>query len=164
MWFAAQGAPLKITNEPAVTLLVNALVGRHLSNTEYVEGKDITPVIDPFLGRSPSRATTPSGMAPVVSLPVEEVAASCRRYQSTPLYFYVPAIIHTGQVTCCMCEPKTMEIVKWQIHQIHTLMHPDGYMMGHDELRSQGYDTIRSWIRANRCIRFLRTTCTTLRR
>jgi hypothetical protein len=54
--------------------------------------------------------------------------------------YYVTEIIHDSQVMCSLSDPKTMQLIQWQIQQMHQIMDPDGYVMGYDELRSQGYD------------------------
>ncbi|MCL2648040.1 MAG: hypothetical protein FWD61_13685 [Phycisphaerales bacterium] len=131
------GAPLKIINRTvgAQTFFTKGIFGKV---PPVVEGKDITPVVDSFLGRSPGAGTyTIWHTPPAINLiPGSRLRAGDILRAS----YYVPAIIHDGQVMCCMAEPKTYDIIKWQIQQIHRIMNPDGYFMGHDELRSQGYD------------------------
>jgi hypothetical protein len=54
--------------------------------------------------------------------------------------YYHTAMIHWGQVMCCMAETKVYDILKWQIEQVHKNLAPDGYFMQHDEIRVQGWD------------------------
>jgi hypothetical protein len=39
-----------------------------------------------------------------------------------------------------MCEPKVMELNKWQIENVKRVLEPDGYMLTHDEIRHHGWD------------------------
>jgi hypothetical protein len=50
------------------------------------------------------------------------------------------AIIYSGQVMCCMAEPKVYKLLKWQAAQVHRNLQPDGYFLSHDEIRVQGWD------------------------
>jgi hypothetical protein len=50
------------------------------------------------------------------------------------------ALVYDGQAMICMSEPKTQELLKWQIQQVHQHLAPDGYMLSHDEIRMTGWD------------------------
>jgi hypothetical protein len=54
--------------------------------------------------------------------------------------YYHAAIVYDGQVTSCMSEPRLYEILTEHIRQVRDAVHPDGYMMMHDEIRVQGWD------------------------
>jgi len=118
------GAPLRATSEDAKTV--------------YGEGRDFTGAVDPKLGRVPwSGEFTVWHDQPNVRLPK---GSRIRHGQTVLLSYYHTAVIHHGQVACCMADPKVYEILRWQIEQVHKNLAPDGYFMQHDEIRVQGWD------------------------
>lgn len=118
------GAPLKIA----------AADGK----TTYVEGKDFARVADPLMGMDPyAGAFTVWHKQPEIAVPAGSGIADG---QTVLASYYHPAIVHSSQVMCCLCEPKVYDILRWQIQQVHKNLSPDGYFLQHDEIRSQGYD------------------------
>lgn len=118
------GTPLVLTDETGSRLLQ--------------EGRDISPVRDPLLGMDPwagdySAWHTP----PAVTIP----ATSClKEGMKVRASYYHPVIIYDDQVTCCMNEPQVYTILEEQVRQVRDGIHPDGYLMSHDEIRAQGWD------------------------
>jgi hypothetical protein len=106
--------------------------------TVYAEGTDFDGAKDPRLGVEPWPGEyTVWHDPPVVTLPG---GSRIRDGQEVLLSYFHTAVIHRGQVMCCMAEPKVYEIIQWQIQQIHKNLAPDGYFMQHDEIRVQGWD------------------------
>ena len=119
-----KGAPLTVTSEDGRTV--------------YVEGRDFADARDPLLGRQPYGGEyTVWHKPPAVTVPRGSRLTEGRRVL---ISYYHTAIIHGGQVMCCMSEPKLYEILKWQIDQVRKHLQPDGYFMQHDEIRVQGWD------------------------
>jgi hypothetical protein len=118
------GAPLRATGEDGVT--------------EFVEGKDLARIKDPKLGVVPYPGEyTVWHDPPAVDIPD---GSRIRDGQRVLLSYYCVPIIHSGQVMCCMAEPKVAELLQWQIAQVHKNLQPDGYFLSHDEIRVQGWD------------------------
>ena len=106
--------------------------------TVYVEGRDFQGAADPKLGNVPWPGEfTVWHEPPVMTLPM---GTRIRSGDKVLLSYYHTAIIHRGQVMCCMAEPKVYEILRWQIQQVHQHLAPDGYFLQHDEIRVQGWD------------------------
>ncbi len=118
------GAPIKATSEDG--------------STEFVEGKDFSTVEDPKLGRDP----WPGEYSVWHDPPVVKIPPGSRIHdgQTVLLSYYHTAIIHSGQVMCCMAEPKVYEILRWHVGQVQKNLQPDGFMLSHDEIRVQGWD------------------------
>lgn len=119
-----QGTPLLITSEDGSTV--------------YSERLDLNPIVDPKLGMDPYAGEfTAWHTPPVITL---RSGSRIKEGQRILVSYYHPAIIYTEQVTCCMSEPKLYEILAWQLDQVREALAPDGYMMMHDEIRTQGWD------------------------
>jgi len=118
------GAPLRMTDEQ----------GR----TTYEEGRDFAGAADPKLGRDPyAGAFTAWHEPPAMIVPAGSRLVEGQRVR---LSYYHTALIHGGQVACCLAEPKVCEILDWQIAQVREHLAPDGYFMQHDEIRVAGWD------------------------
>jgi hypothetical protein len=119
-----EGAPLRATSEDGAT--------------EFVEGDDFARVEDPKLGAEPYAGEySVWHEPPVVTIPEK---SRIRDGQKVLLSYYHTAIIYSGQVMCCMAEPKLYEILQWQVAQVHKNLQPDAYFLSHDEIRVQGWD------------------------
>jgi hypothetical protein len=119
-----QGAPLQLSSEDGTVL--------------FQEGRDVESVCDPILGMDPWAGDYSSWHArPVVRL---LPGGTLKEGQRVRADYYHAAIIYDGQVPCCMSEPKVYEILTEHIKQVRDAVHPDGYMMMHDEIRIQGWD------------------------
>ncbi len=119
-----EGTPLRITSEDGSTV--------------YEEGRDFTAIHDPKLGTDPWAGDyTAWHTQPVVSLPP---GSRMKEGQRVLASYYHPAIINDGQLSCCMSAARVYEILEWQAGKVRDALHPDGYMMMHDEIRTQGWD------------------------
>jgi hypothetical protein len=119
-----QGAPFKLVSADG--------------QTTYVEGKDFDGARDPKLGMVP----WPGGFSVWHEVPglTAPDGSRLKEHQRVLTSYYHAAIIHTDQVACCMSEPKTYEILQWQVQRVCRHVQPDGYFMQHDEIRVQGWD------------------------
>lgn len=118
------GTPLRLTGEDGTVV--------------YEEGRDVTPVRDPLLGMDPwAGEYTAWHTLPPVTLPAGSRLKEGDRVLAS---YYHPAIIHDGQMMCCMAEPAVYEILAQQARQVRDAVHPNGYLMSHDEIRVQGWD------------------------
>jgi len=117
-----KGTPLKVTSKDGKTV--------------YVEGRDFTDATDPLLGAKPW-----AGEYNVWhERPTVKAAGRLAEGHRVLMSYYHTAVIHHGQVTCCMSAPKLYEILDWQIGQVKKHTSPSGYFMQHDEIRVQGWD------------------------
>ncbi|MBA3685233.1 MAG: hypothetical protein H0W72_08335 [Planctomycetes bacterium] len=105
--------------------------------TALVEGRDLEAVSDPACGRTPwpgayevdhdppalrvqDRATLPAGTRLLVS-------------------GYHAVIDVEGSVACCLAEPRVLALMRDQVRAVRDLLRPDGYFLGHDEIRQAGW-------------------------
>jgi len=118
------GAPFKITSLDGKTI--------------YIEDRDFSNAKDPLLGTNPWPGSYDSWhQAPVVDLPSD---SRIRPGEIVKVSYYNMATVYDGQVTMCMSEPKTMQLLKWQMDEVRKNLHPDGYMLSYDEIRVGGWD------------------------
>jgi hypothetical protein len=106
--------------------------------TVYEEGKDFAAVRDPKLMNDPfPGAHSYWHQAPEVAIP----AGSRLKEGQTVLASYSHAMNTYGWgVFACPADPETMRLACKNLHQIHTVMEPDGYMLPWDEIRHMGLD------------------------
>ncbi len=118
------GAPLRLSNEDGSVI--------------YQESRDFETISDPLMGMDPWAGDYTSWHV----LPPIRIIQGGRLTEGQRLRadYYHAAVINDGQVPCCMSEPKVYEILEEHIKQVRDAIHPDGYMMMHDEIRIQGWD------------------------
>lgn len=118
------GTPLRVTSNSGAI--------------EYEEGRDFETVRDPLTGMDPCAGDYSSWHTPpsIRILPGGRLQEGQRIRAS----YYHATVIREGSVACCMSDPKVYEILTEQAKQVHDALHPDGYMMMHDEIRIQGWD------------------------
>lgn len=119
-----EGTPLRITSQD----------GRFV----YAEGRDFDGVQDAKLGRDPWAGDYTAWHEP----PVVRLLPGSRMQdgECVRASYYHAAIINDGQLSCCMSAAKVYEILAWQVNKVRDALQPDGYMMMHDEIRTQGWD------------------------
>jgi hypothetical protein len=107
--------------------------------TVYEEGKDLEKVVDPKanMGKWPGYHDMWPAQKPVVKI-IE--GGRLKEGDEVRLSFYISQMAYGWGVFACPNEPKTMELVKWQVEQIRKHLQPDAYMMAHDEIRHWGWD------------------------
>jgi hypothetical protein len=107
--------------------------------TVYSERLDVNPIIDPLLGNDPYPGEyTVWHKPPTITLRPDSRLKEGQRILAS---YYHPAVIYSHQVSCCMSEPELYDILAWQLDNVREALAPDGYMMMHDEIRAQGWDS-----------------------
>src|SRR5262249_7330106 len=105
--------------------------------TTYEEGKDFLPVRDVRLGREPYAGEFSFHHAgPSLQLTPSPRIKDGERLR---LSWYHPVLVHSGQVACCLSEPKVHELLRDQAKQVNELFGPKTFFMSHDELRVAGW-------------------------
>jgi len=118
------GTPLTITSEDG--------------KTEFSEGSDVEKIADTKLGNDPYEGCFSAWHdPPIVKIPA---GSRLKEGQKVLASYYHTSVIYGEQVGICMAEPKTRELLRRQIEQVHKNLAPDGYFMSHDEMRQQGWD------------------------
>ncbi|HUV38551.1 MAG TPA: carbohydrate binding domain-containing protein [Planctomycetota bacterium] len=103
----------------------------------YVEGKDVSPVVDPKLGREKWPGTYAAWHTPPeITLPEGSRLKEGDRVLASYCH---PVIIYGSQVTCSLTDPKVYEIMDDQFKRVHALWGAKVYMMGYDEIRCGGW-------------------------
>jgi hypothetical protein len=97
------------------------------NGTVYEEGKDYQRIVDPNL--NPWRGYHE---APSIKLTADTRIKEGERLRVS---YYHSVIIYEDRVTECLSEPTVLEGWKQEVVQVNELLHPDGFMMSHDELR-----------------------------
>ena len=98
------------------------------------EGADYEPVADPRMGTVPWKGGYEVWHeAP----PIRTRLPDGTRLRVSWQY---AAIVLDEQVTACLSEPKTVELLRDQARRMHAVWHAKGYFMSHDEIRAGGYD------------------------
>jgi len=106
--------------------------------TVYEEGKDYAAVKDPKTGN----VKWPGDYdywheGPKVAIPAGSRLKDGQKVLAT--YSHSMNTLGWG-VFACMNEPRVSALMKEQVAMIHKVMEPDAYMLGHDEIRHQGWD------------------------
>jgi hypothetical protein len=97
------------------------------NGTVYEESKDYQRVVDPNL--NPWRGYHE---APSITLTADSRIKEGERLRVS---YYHSVIIYEDRVTECLSEPAVLEGWKQEVVEVNELLHPDGFMMSHDELR-----------------------------
>lgn len=100
----------------------------------YEEGKDYERVEDPKLGVHPWKGEYEAWHEPV---PIRTKLPDGTRLRVS---WYHPAIIYDGQVSACISEPRTLELLRDEARRVKAAFGAKGYMMSHDEFRSMNTD------------------------
>ncbi|HLK16964.1 MAG TPA: hypothetical protein VKT78_19320 [Fimbriimonadaceae bacterium] len=118
------GAPFRVTNADGTKT--------------YVEHQDYDGAVDPKMGNRNWRGDFDAWHpGPTLTL---APGSRIRPGDRVKVSYSHTALIYDGQAMICMAEPKTRELLKWQIQQVHRNLAPDGYMLSHDEIRMTGWD------------------------
>ena len=104
----------------------------------YQEGRDYRPVRDPKLGRSAWIGSYDSLHAP----PTIELSddTRIREGELVTLSCYHALLMPGEQITASMADPKVYDICAAQVRNAQLLLEPDGYFLGHDEIRTGGWE------------------------
>jgi hypothetical protein len=112
------GAPFSVKSEDGQTL--------------YREGVDYAPAADPDLPKFEFWHAAPKWT--IVN------GGALKPGQTVKVSYYHTALIYWGQAMACMAEPETDRLVAENIAAVRDYLHPDGYMLSHDEIRMTGWD------------------------
>lgn len=132
LWFddaqLEEVAFLNLLRRPGCPLVVKGEDG-----TVYREGKDFLPLRDPRMGTVPWPGSYEVyHQPPVLRVPPGSRIRDGQRLRAS--YYHV-VTIYDGQVTCCLTEPKVYSLLEDQIKRVNDLLHPNAFMMSHDEIR-----------------------------
>lgn len=106
----------------------------------FEEGRDFEPVADPRLGAEPWAGEYDFGHAGArIRLRPE---SRIRGGERLLVSWYHPVITVSGQVMCCLSEPKLEQILREQAVRVNQLFRPRTFFMSHDEIR------VANWCKA----------------
>ena len=97
------------------------------NGTVYEEGKDYQRVVDPNL--HPWQAYHE---LPTIKLTEKSRIKDGERLRVS---YYHPVIVYQDRLTVCLSEPSVLEGWREEVVRVNELLHPDGFLMSHDELR-----------------------------
>jgi hypothetical protein len=98
------------------------------------EGEAVARIEDPLLGNRPWKGEYQSWHEPPV------IRATLPEGTRLTASWYHPAIIYDGQVSACLSEPQTLELLADQARRVQAAWQAPAYMMSHDELRTLNWD------------------------
>ncbi len=108
--------------------------------TRYEEGRDVSEIVDPDLGRVPYLGEFDfDHEAPMIRVPA---GSRLKGGDEVEISWYHPILVHGSQVACCLTEPKVYDLLRDQAERVEKLFHPKTIFMSHDELR------FANWCRA----------------
>lgn len=130
-WRIEEAGLVNVLRRPGTPVTVRADRG----GTRYREGRDYERIEDPRL----VSAIDEEGEYEVWHAPVP---IRIRLPEGTRLRvsWYHPAIFYDGQVSACLSEPRTLELLRDEARSVRTLWGTRGYMMSHDEVRTLNQD------------------------
>lgn len=122
------------------TALVNVLrrdgcplTVRGEDGTEYEEGLDVAPIVDPLLDPMELYHAPPTvKLTPNTRIPDGAVVR---------ISYHHPLFIYGDQVCACLSDPKVYEVMREQVVRLDDLLHPDAFLMSQDEMRTANRDT-----------------------
>jgi len=109
------------------------LVVKGEDGTIYKEGREFDYVTDPKLLATPGVYDDyhiPPSIVPLPGSPIKEGQRLLVSYYST-----FPTT-HHKEVTACISHPEVYALLNDEINRVNTLVHPKGFVMGHDEIRT----------------------------
>ncbi|MBA3710353.1 MAG: hypothetical protein H0W83_16205 [Planctomycetes bacterium] len=106
--------------------------------TVYVEGTDVADVKDPKTGNTdwPGLYKDWYGQ-PSVRVPV---GSRLKEGDRVLVGYSHASIVYGYGVFACLNEAKVWPLIERNLHELHTVLQPDGYIMPYDEIRQQGWD------------------------
>ncbi len=130
-WRIEEVGLVNLIRRPGCPLTVTTDDGKPLE-----EGKDFDPVVDPKAGREPYE-----GEFVAYHQPPTIKTKGLPDGTKLRVTWYHPAIIYDGQVSACIAEPKTSELLADQAKHMKQAWGPAaaGWVMSHDEFRTLGW-------------------------
>ena len=105
----------------------------------YVEGRDFAEIVDPKLGHDPNPGHfTYWHSPPTVAIPHGSRLREGQKVLAS--YHFATTVGKAPQINCCLSEPKVYELIDKQVQWVEQVIHPDIFMLGHDEIRHCGWD------------------------
>ena len=98
------------------------------------EGKDYQRIEDPQMGNIPYAGEYKSYHEPPV------IKTALPEGTRLRVSWYYPPLIYDGQVSACISEPKTKQLLAEQSKRMKEVWGSDGYMMSYDEFRCFNWD------------------------
>lgn len=116
--------------------LVNVLrrPGAPVTVQGFTEGKDFERIEDPKLGSHPWKGEYEAWHDPV---PIRTKLPDGTKLRVS---WYHPAIVYDGQVSACISEPRTLELLRDEARRVKEATGAKSFMMSHDEFRSMNTD------------------------
>ena len=128
-WKIDESPLVNLLRRPGAPLIVKVDGGRTLA-----EGKDYAAWADPHLGNNPWKGAYDSWHEPPT------LKANVPDGTRLRVSWSHPAIIYDEQVSACLNEPRTTELLADQARRVTAAFEPKGLMMSHDELRTMNWD------------------------
>jgi hypothetical protein len=124
---------LNVNRRPTCAFALTDAAGHPLS-----EGSDVETVSDPHFGNIPG----PGSFDMTHDIPQPEVLGN-RLKEGDTVYadYFVAATVMDNQPAICLSDPATPIMEQREIEKIEGLMHPPGFFLSQDEMRTIGWDT-----------------------
>jgi hypothetical protein len=130
-WKVEEVGLLNVLRRPGAPLTVKGEDGK-----TYTEGVDYDRIEDPQMGSKP----WPGEYRAWRAEPSPTIKTKLKEGARLRVSWYHPAIIYDGQVSACIAEPRTRELLADEAKRVKALFDAPGYMMSHDEFRTLGWD------------------------
>ena len=131
-WKVEEVGLLNVLRRPGAPVTVTGEDGK-----AYEEGKGYEPIADPLMGNKPYPGEYRAWHEPPT---IKVRGTKLKDGTRLRVSWYHPAIIYDGQVSACIAEPKTVQLLADQAQRLKDLFAAPGYMMSHDEFRTLGWD------------------------
>ncbi len=128
-WRIEESGLVHVLRRPGTPCIVKSNRGNLLA-----EGLDYEKIVDPKLGNSPWPGEFDAWHEPVT------IKTKLPEGTRLLVSWYHPAVIYDEQVSACINEPKTRELLADQAKRMKAAWNTPGYMMSHDEFRTFGWD------------------------
>lgn len=127
------GGLVNLVRRPGAPFTVRTQDGRELK-----EHQDYDGAVDPKLGNNQWLGDFDLWHdGPVMTVPP---GSHIHTGDTVQVSYCHTAFVYDMQAMICLNEPKTRQLLAWQIQQVHRNLEPDGYMLSHDEIRMTGWD------------------------
>ena len=125
-WTVEEVGPLNVLHRPGTPVTVRSEDGQ----VTYAEGQDYELLTDPQF-----QFNRVDRQAPALRL---TTGSRIRESQRLRVSWYHPMVIHEGQITVCMGEPKLYEIYDREAKLLAEHLHPRRVLLNMDEVRMGG--------------------------
>lgn len=131
-WAFEEVGPVNLVRRPSCPLRAKTA-----DRSEIVEGRDFTTLIDPKTGLVPwPGAFDVFHPAPTIQIPS---GSSLKSGDVIRLDYNTATVLRDSQVSICLSDPKTRDLIASNLKQIEELWHPSGFFFSHDEIRVGGW-------------------------